>query len=76
MPDPIYVRTFEQFTSFAVNVDDLDPIPLFLDVDAIIDPSTSNEGLLESVRQLATDLVSQGGVASIGSDFIKGGLGE
>lgn len=67
---PLYIRAWDPY-GFAVDLDLVTPINRFIPVDATVDPTTPMSALLELVRDVATDLVNQGGISDIGSRYIR-----
>lgn len=68
-PKPIYIRTFDPHGSFARDLSELTPIHQFIAVDAVLEPGTRSA--LSVVREIATDIINQGGAAEAGDTYLR-----
>ncbi|KRF25355.1 helix-turn-helix domain-containing protein [Phycicoccus sp. Soil803] len=72
-PDAIYVRSLDR-QGRPVPLDQLAPIPRFIPVDGAIEPTSGDEAILSALREIATDLVNQGGILDIGTRDIRASM--
>ena len=70
LPGPIMLRGFDSH-GFLIDEDQLAPIHRFIPVAATFEPLGSSQDTLEALREVATDVVNQGGIAHIGPTYIK-----
>lgn len=70
LPDAIYIRSIDRH-GHPVPLEQLAAIPQFIPVDGAVDPTAGDEAVLDALRDIATDLVNQGGIAGIGSTHIR-----
>lgn len=70
IPEPIYIRSFDR-CGHARPLTELSAIHHFIPVDGAIDTTAGNESVLQSLRDIATDLVNQGGINEIGNGHIR-----
>ena len=69
LPDPIMLRGFDNF-GFLIDEDELAPIHRFVPVATTFEPRGSTHDTLTALREIATDVVNQGGIAHIGTTYI------
>lgn len=70
LPDPIMLRGFDSH-GFLLDEEQLAPIHRFIPVAATFEARGSSHDTLLSLREVATDVVNQGGIAHIGPTYIK-----
>lgn len=75
---PIFVRTFEQTgrSSFLRNREDLAPIHKFQPVSGIVEATGLESEALATVRELALDILNQGGSASLSNLYLQSPVDE
>lgn len=68
---PVYIRTFEPGIRFLRNRDLLTPIHKFQPVTGVLAGNSPANEALETVRELALDVMNQGGSAALGTMYLK-----
>jgi hypothetical protein len=69
--NPMFIRTFEPVVNFMRSRDQLEPIHQFQRVRGILSAGASYEEALESVHELALDIMNQGGATALGTMYLK-----
>ena len=69
LDEPTYIRRYDE--GFLVDRTETTPIHRFVPIGVSIEPGMSDESLLQVVRDLATDVLNQGGSSDLGTTFIK-----
>jgi hypothetical protein len=68
---PIFIRTFEPVVSFMRPRDELTPIHRFQPVTGILEANGPELEALETVRDLALDIMNQGGTHALGTMYLN-----
>lgn len=69
--EPILIRTFEPIVEVMLPRDQLTPIHKFQPITGVLAGSTPEDEALETVRELALDVMNQGGSATLGKKYLK-----
>ena len=68
---PVFIRTFERGINHMRNREEIAPIYRFEAVTGVLDVKGSETDALESVRDLATDIMNQGGTQTLGNVYLE-----
>lgn len=69
--EPVYIRTFEPGINFLRSRDELTPIYKFQPVTGVLAGNGPVNEALETVRELALDVMNHGGSAALGTMYLK-----